>query len=261
MSFPDTWSRTATPPKIPGLGLADPISLAKQGAPQANGLVAGMTGATGPALLPKAFLAGLGDTPPRDDAVKLGKLEAYRYQGLRPEGYKGGLTVYVAPTTEGVATVACASTASEAADFLPACEQVAGGLALTEGQAFPLGPDEKYLATLDKTISTLNASRKDDLGTLRKAKKQSGQAKAADALERDYRKARQSLQGLSVSPAVLPASESVLRALKRTESAYGRLAAAARRGSKAGYAAAKSDVKAGESALQRALKQVDEASS
>ena len=119
-----------------------------------------MTGATGPALLPKAFLAGLGDTPPRDDAVKLGKLEAYRYQGLRPEGYKGGLTLYVAPTTEGVATVACASTASEAADFLPACEQVAGGLALTEGQAFPLGPDEKYLATLDKTINTLNASRK-----------------------------------------------------------------------------------------------------
>ena len=32
VSFPDTWSRTATPPKIPGLGLADPISLAKRGA-------------------------------------------------------------------------------------------------------------------------------------------------------------------------------------------------------------------------------------
>ena len=64
-----------------------------------------------------------------------------------------------------------------------------------------------------------------------------------------------------MSPAVLPASDSVLRALKQTESAYGRLAAAARRGSKSGYASAKSDVKAGESALQRALKQVDEASS
>ena len=70
----------------------------------------------------------------------------------------------MAPTSQGVATVACASRASDAADFLPACEQVAGSLELTEGKPFPLGPDEKYLATLDKTITTLNASRKDRPG-------------------------------------------------------------------------------------------------
>ncbi len=135
--------------------------------------------------------------------------------------------------------MACASSASDADEFLPSCEQVAGGLKLVEGEPFPLGPDEKYLATLDETITALNAARKTDLGTLRKAKKQAGQAKAADALAKDYRQARKRLQGLSVSPAVSAASDSVLRALQKSESAYTKLAAAARRGSKSGFAAAK----------------------
>ncbi len=110
-----------------------------------------MTDATGPALLPASFLSLLDEAPPRDDAVKLGQIEAYRYEDLQPEGFDGRLTLYVAPTTDGVATVACTA-AGSAGEFLPACEDVATGLRLVNGEVFALGADEDYLAQLDKTM-------------------------------------------------------------------------------------------------------------
>src|SRR5687768_10395014 len=105
LSYPDGWQRTESPPEIPGLRLQSPIALSQSGAGGAdNGLQAGTTRATGASLLPSTFLRRLGDEPPRDDAVRLGELDAYRYSNLRPEGFDGRLTVYVAPTTAGVAT-------------------------------------------------------------------------------------------------------------------------------------------------------------
>ena len=151
VSFPNTWKRTSQPPAIPGLELRNPIALNERGRPSSDGLGAGVTDATGPALLPASFLSLLDEAPPRDDAVKLGQIDAYRYEDLKPEGFDGSLTLYVAPTTDGVATVACTA-ASQAAEFLPACEDVATGLRLVNGEAFALGADEDYLAQLDKTI-------------------------------------------------------------------------------------------------------------
>ena len=65
----------------------------------------------------------------------------------------------MAPTTAGVATVACTATAASAQSFLPACEDVAGGLKLTEGEAFALGADKDYLAKVDKAFERLNSDR------------------------------------------------------------------------------------------------------
>ena len=118
MNFPGTWRQTPDPPAIPGLELRNPIALAPRDGPKGAGLGAGMTDATGPELLPASFLSTLEEAPPRDDAVKLGDIEAYRYQDLEPEGYDKSLTLYVAPTTDGVATVAC--TAGTGARRVPA---------------------------------------------------------------------------------------------------------------------------------------------
>ena len=118
LSYPDGWQRTDSPPEIPGLRLQSPIALAQDGG-AGDALQAGTTRATGPSLLPGTFLRTLGEEPPRDDAVRLGELDAYRYRNLRPEGFDGPLTLYVAPTTAGVATVACSATAASAETFLP----------------------------------------------------------------------------------------------------------------------------------------------
>ena len=260
LSYPDGWERAEDPPEIPGLQLADQIAMQETGRPR-NALMAGTTGASGASLLPASFLGRLDEPPPRDDAVKLGGLDMYRYTDLRPSGFDGRMTLYVAPTTAGVVTVACAAGRAGAARFLPACEQVADGVKLVRGEAYPLGADEQYLAKLDTTIRRLNATRRRESGRLRKAKEQEGQAKAARSLASAYGRADRSLRGLSISPAVRGANNSLRAALAKTQAAYGRLAAAAGRGRRRGYNAAREDVDAGERAVQRALRRVDQASS
>jgi hypothetical protein len=259
LSYPDGWQRADESPAVPGLELQDPITISQRGRAR-DGLGAGMTDATGPSLLPAAFLRRLDGAPPRDDAVKLGDLEAYRYRDLRVNGYDGRLTVYVSPTTGGVATVTCAATARSAEAFLPACEEVAGGLDLIRGEPFALGPDERYLAKLGDTFGRLNRDRTRNTRALRSAKTPAAQARAAAALGRDYGRAGRALRGGSVSPSVGAAANSVRRAIARTEAAYRRLAATARSGNEPGYGAARADARAGEAAVERALRKVRAAS-
>ncbi len=259
LSFPDSWARATDPPAIPGLKLENQLALTEKEASKDDALAAGTTDATGPSLLPAAFLDRLPDEPKRDDAVKLGDLDAYRYAGLQPEGGEGRLTVYVVPTTVGVVTVACSAATAGAKGFLPACEDVAGTLNLVNGEAFPLGADEDYLTALDKAMDRLNSDRKSDVAKLRKAKTQGGQASAATALSKDYARAAESLRGLEVSPAVQDAADSVNEALTDTSKAYSRLAKAARGDNAGAYNAASKDVKQGEAALKRALAQVQAA--
>jgi protein kinase-like protein len=264
LSYPDGWQRAQSPPEIPGLRLQQPIALSQSGeggGGSGSALQAGTTGATGASLLPAAFLKRLDDEPPRDDAVRLGDLDSYRYRDLRPRGFDGRLTVYVAPTTAGVVTVACSSTAAAAETFLPDCENVAGGLKLVDGEAFALGPDKDYLAKLDKATAQLNKDRKSGSAALRKAKGQDGQAKAAASLAKAYGRARSSLRGDPVSPAVRGAAASVQSALTQTQAAYTRLSAAAKRGNSGAYGSARQAVKKGEAALQDALRGVRAASS
>jgi hypothetical protein len=256
LRYPEGWQRAQEPLSIPGLPIRTPIAIRETGGRSGPSVVAGMTGASGPTLLPDGFLRRLDQAPPRDDAVELGDLDAYRYRGLQPEGFDGRLTLYVAPTTAGVATVAC----SGASTFLPACEDVADGIKLIRGELFPLGADKRYLAKLDSTMEKLNSARARQVRDLRRAKTQARQARAVRALADSYRRARRSLQGLSVSPAVRSASTSVRTALAKTEATYGRLAAAARNGRAQGYNAARRDVQAGEAALKRALREVRAAS-
>lgn len=259
LSYPNGWRRAEDPPAIPGLELQDPIALS-EGARPRNTLVAGTTDATGPTLLPATFLSRLDEPPMRDDAVELGGLDSYRYRDLRPDGFQGQLTLYVAPTTVGVATVACTTTARGEATFTSACEEVADGLKLIRGEAFALGADKRYLAKLGQTFERLNTERKRGFGELRRAKRQGGQADAARSLAGSYRRARRSLGGLSLSPAVRDAGASVRTALAKVEAAHERLAGAARVGSRDVYNAARRDVRVGERAVERALRQVREAS-
>jgi serine/threonine protein kinase len=256
LRYPEGWQPAQDPRGIPGLPIRTPIAIQETGGRPGNSLVAGMTGASGPTLLPDGFLGRLDQPPARDDAVELGGLAMYRYRDLQPEGFDGPLTLYVAPTTSGVATVACAG----AATFMPECEEVAGGLELIRGEAYPLGADKSYLTKLDKTLGRLNSARSRQVRDLRDAKTQAGQAKAARALADSYRRARRSLEGVSVSPAVRSAGNSVRASLARTEAAYGRLAAAARNGNSQAYSAARKAVRGGEAALERALRQVRAAS-
>ena len=259
MNFPGTWRQTPEPPAIPGLELRNPIALAPRDGPKGAGLGAGMTDATGPELLPASFLSTLEEAPPRDDAVKLGDIEAYRYSGLEPEGYDKSLTLYVAPTTDGVATVACTA-GTGAGEFLPECEDVATGLTLVNGETYALGADEDYLNRLNSAMADLNTSRKKGSDALKKAGTPKKQSQAATSLAKAYANAEGQLQGLTVSPAVADAAEAVPAALAKSESAYRALSSAAKKSNSSAYNKAKNNISKADKALQKALKQVKAAS-
>ena len=259
MSFPGTFRQTPDPPEIPGLELRNPISLVPRDGPKGAALGAGMTDATGPELLPQGFLSRLDEAPARDDAVKLGDIEAYRYAGLEPEGYDKSLTLYVAPTTDGVATVACTA-GTGAGEFLPECEELATGLTLVNGETYALGADEDYLTRLDAAMADLNASRRKGSKALKKAGTPKKQSQAATSLAKAYANAEGQLQGLTVSPAVADAAAAVPAALAKSESAYRALASAAKNSKTAAYNKARKNISKADAQLDKALKQVKAAS-
>ena len=69
----------------PGLKLNDQVAVGPASS-QGQGVIAGMSDAHGAATAAPAFLAGLSEPPRPADRVKLGKLEALRYEGSRPTG-------------------------------------------------------------------------------------------------------------------------------------------------------------------------------
>ena len=249
LSFPDPWRRINRAPSIPGIDFKDRLALA----PDAPGvqLVAGRVATTGPALLPRPFLKRLGERP-RPDAVRLGELAAYRYRGLRPGRSRRRVTLFVVPTTKGVATVACVG--DRPGDELGGCERIAQTLELSGAKPYPLGPDGRYAAALNKAIATLNSARERGLRELRRAATPNGQARAADGVARAYRSAAKNLSEVSISPVARPANAAIIAALSRAERGYARLAADARGGNHRAYEAAREDVGRGEAAVQRALK-------
>ena len=160
LRFPGSWERRGEAPKIPGLALKDQVAVGPAGS-QGQGVIVGMSDATGPRLLPAAFLAGLAKPPRPADRVKLGKLEALRYEGLDVNGFDNrSLTVFAAPTAGGVATLACFAPPGGGAAFRGDCERVAGSLAVDGETAYPVGADPAYGKDLTRVMTALNTRRK-----------------------------------------------------------------------------------------------------
>ena len=96
----------------------------------------------GPGLLPAAFTDALGTVPRarRDRAAR--DREAYRYAALTATGDDDPSRVLLAPTTAGVATIACTRRARPP----PAARGRRDARAGDEPAPLPLGPSERYAA-------------------------------------------------------------------------------------------------------------------
>ncbi len=229
LRFPGSWERRGEAPKIPGLTLADQVVLGPAGN-GGRGLVAGMAAdAAGPRLLGPGFLSALQEPPRPADRVRLGKAEALRYEGLEPEGFGGrALTVFAAPTSGGVATIACYAPPGGGAAFRADCERVAGTLEVEGETTFPLGADKKFAAALGGVLGTLGKRRSAGRAALAKARTSAAQSKAAAGLADAGARARADLGRLDASPALAPALAGLERSLGNAAAAYKRLARARR---------------------------------
>jgi hypothetical protein len=254
LSFPDTWARASGGSELPGLPLDD-IALAPKGQP-GSALNAGMTNGSGVTLLPKPFLATL-PSEPKGEPVKLGDLQAFRYTGLKPEGFDGALTVYTVPTTGGVATSACQASAADADEFLPECERVAASLQLAGVEAVALGPSDEYASALNKTLGTLSSARSSGEKKLQQAGTQKAQAQAARALADSYGKAASSMGDAPAGPAERTANEAIVASMAAVQRAYEKLGSAAANDNSGAYQAASRAVQSGQARLDEALKSLE----
>ena len=251
LSFPDGWKRVTEEPNVPGMRFSEPIVLSYADLRGAR-LNAGMVDAAGPTLLPERFLARLPREPSRDDRVRLGRLEAYRYAGLEPGGADGPVTVYAAPTTEGVATVACVAPSGTETDFGAECERVAATLALAGEDPLPLGPREDYARAAGAALKTLDAAVRSGTERLRAASSPGDQANAATDLAEAYRAAARTLTGAPVGPFERTANSRLVSSLREAGSAHLLAAKAANRGDDGAYSAAGRAVRRSAANLRRA---------
>src|SRR4051794_2657154 len=254
LGTPSDWTKSASPAQIPGLDFGnDAVTVSPSGGADAGTLTVGVTDAKTSTLLPSAFLKELSTQPKTTDAVKLGDLEAFRYKGLKPKGFSQSLTVYASPTTNGVATIACAAPAAKAGAFLPDCENVAATTTLKSGKPYQLGADDTYASDLSDAINSLNSARSTGVSKMKSAKSGSSQSTAAKSIASAYGTAAATLKDADVSPQFAAENSKLVKNLSRAESAYTKLASAAKKGSSSSYSKASKQVKKAESAVSKSL--------
>jgi serine/threonine protein kinase len=247
--FPAGWSKVSSPPEIPGMTFSQPVAMAPKGAKGGPTVVFGQVkDAANSTLLPAGIRSALGldggQVPPRATVrLSRAKLEAYRYENLRPRGLTKAVTIFTAPTSAGVATLACIDPGVD-------CEGIAKTLKLKAGTAFPIGANNKAYATaLDKTLGGLNKKLTAGRSALQGAKTPKAQAAAASGLASAYGSASKSISAQKVSPADAAVNAQLASALKQTGTAYGKLASAAKSGNTGAYAKARSAVQSGLQAI------------
>ena len=258
MKVPGGWTELGSPPEVPGLTLSDAKAAAPGGK---DGGLAVMVGtadksANNSTLLPATFLRRFDTVPKPSGAVTIGggDVQAYRYNALEPKDFDRAVTVYAAPTSAGVATVACVSPKADADSFATTCDQIANTLELSKGDPFPVGPSKDYAATVSKALGTLGKADKSGQAKLKSAKTPGDQAAAARSLSSAFNKASKTLAGeKSLSPADRGVNQLLVTALSDTGKAYGKAASAAAKKNKSAFDKAGGDISAARKSVAGAL--------
>jgi serine/threonine protein kinase len=196
VAFPTTWRRLAATPQLPGLSLHGALAISAPG-PGARRIVAGTTDADDPSLLPLDRLK-LAAKLPVSKRVRLGDVSALQYRGVRLTGVAQPVTIYVSPTSTGVATVACLARVPAA--FAADCRSVAGSLRLTKGSPVQIGPDSEFGSTVTQALNDLDVRRRDRGSALRAAETAADQVRASASLATAYLAAEHRLSGLQLKP-------------------------------------------------------------
>ena len=183
-------------------------------------------------------------------------INSLNFMDLHVRGLAGTVTVYASPTSVGVATLACHTTAPTPG-FADECDQVVATLRLVDVTAYPLGPSAAYGRTLSATFASLDRAAAPALAQLRSASTPSAQAAAARQLAGDYSQAAAKLSGAELTPIVRNANAAIVRAFRQISTGYTHAAAASAAHSASGYARADQEIARGSAALSRALKALE----
>ena len=236
VTLPEGWTPARTDPKIPGFDGAHAAFARSYDSEVAIALLP----ARSASLLPPALDVATRPAAARPRVKRSGAISAYDY--VRPAKGRRVLDIVVAPTTLGVATIACSS-AVVAPDE---CAEALHGLRLTGGSFLPLSTESAFLAGLPAAVTTLGAQRLRLRTRLTRAGLVAGASRTAYRLAGTYGTAYRALR-----PLAAPHSEarSTVILLRRLRSRYFTLAAAIRARDRAAFKAAARSIETNEQRL------------
>ena len=227
------------------------MTLGPQGE-SANTLTAGSAARVGPTLLPRGLERRLRASP-RVSPFRSASSRPTATRGCGPGASSGALTLYVVPTSGGVATTACRAESAAATDFLARCEEVTATLELSGVEPLALGPSEEYARTLNAALRKLDGARRSQGAKLRDADTPADQAEAAEALSKAYGAAARTLADAPAGPAERGTNAAIVSSLRRLRQEYARLAVAAEDSDGDAYTSASKAIENAEERLARSL--------
>jgi hypothetical protein len=236
LTLPQGWSRVSEGLSVPGFDPAQTTLVSSVSTDVAVALIAPAS----PSLLPPQL-----DTGTRHArVVRAGRIRAYHY--VVALGAKRVIDVYAAPTTQGTATVACASAVYE----LGECETVVGALRLARGSFLAPTDDAALLERLPAVVASLNARRAPLRERLADAASAEAGARAAEGLAAAYAAAARPLRPLIVRRG---AAVDTVRTLHRLRSEHAILAGALRAGDRVTFTLTAQRIRRDEARLDRLL--------
>jgi tRNA A-37 threonylcarbamoyl transferase component Bud32 len=233
VAVPEGWvTEKSVVTRFPDLHLADSSTLVPRGGKGTEAATVGISLARGKTLLPPALRPYA--SHPRGVPLSLGSLQALRYDGLGSKPRSEPWTVIVAPTSVGVATIACRA-GPRGGDLRRTCQRLAASLKLLEGAGYPIGSSSQLATLLRRQIGTLNREVRHLRRRLQRASGSGAQAAVAAGLADVFRRRARTLAAFQVSPQSAAHLAGLVSGLRLVRDAYKRLAAAARSGNRRAY--------------------------
>jgi hypothetical protein len=229
--YPSSWQLSSGGAVVPGMTFDAPLILTTGSGSLTAGMVAD---AGGPTLLSPGFRTAVMGALPAAEPLALGATQAYRYRDVAVRGLAAFVTIYVAPTSAGVATIVCRRANRSDPGFQTDCGRIASTLRLIGTFAYPLGPSPAYARRLAATFGQLRASVSVPLAALGSARAPAAQARAARQIAGAYATAADTLARALVSPMARPNQSALVAALRGCANAYASAAAAASSAAAAG---------------------------
>jgi tRNA A-37 threonylcarbamoyl transferase component Bud32 len=242
---PSGWKRVTAP--APAAGPQRAIVLVPRERPRATMLAAGGARGDPPALVPRSVAEGAAG--PRELARLDGGV-AYRYRRSGTGPFAGGEILYVLPGPERSAVVSCRW--RPGSPWREECEGIAGTLRVRRGIVYDPTPSRQLAATYNAAMRALRAARNSGLSLLAKAETRRAQVRAAAGLAVAYRTTAAAMRRARPTPIARPVTDTLVSALDRAGVGYTRLAASARRGDAAAYAAAQALIRGAEDEIRHA---------
>ena len=228
VDVPAGWRRTSALGAGALLELVPAAGAAPGGVPARGTVTLGIApdSASNSSLLPSAFRRSVVGDPAASRSIDRGLrggLQAYRYVALQLAEGRAALTVYAAPTSVGVATLACAAPTPAAT-----CDAIAHTLSVAGAKPFAVGPSPAYARLVNRSLRSLRRALAPRAARLGSQSSATGQARAATSISRAYADARKPLASARPSPADVAANKALITAMRQAVTAYASLARAAR---------------------------------